>query len=373
MARDDEYVTARCINVTQPIGEFYCCVMSSSDVLSISYSDIRRIEDRDIERIVGIQRELKQTRVREIKQYVKNIDASFPTSIILSVSSRNVKYNEKAGTLAIRNKDNVAKIIDGQHRIAGLEGCESVFELIVVVFVDMDAEDQAMTFATINLAHTKVSKSLVYDLYSYQKERSPIKTCHQIARLLNKEPDSPLHHRIKILGSATGEEYQYITQATFVDKLVAYISYDPMGDRDAIKRGIELPEPPESKKGRLVFRRLFEQENDDIIADVVWTYFDAVAKKWYDAWNSREKGDILNRTLGFSALMRFLGPVYRGIRKKDGSIALSDAYDVFKKVRLSDSQLTTENYKPGTQGETKLYKELMSLSSIENSYSDDDE
>ena len=142
--------------------------------------------------------------------------------------------------MVITREAEIATVIDGQHRIAGLEEFDKPdqpFELNVTIFIDMELQDQAMTFATINLAQTKVSKSLVYDLYELQKARSPQKTCHNIARLLNSEPGSPLERRIKILGKATGEPFESITQATFVTALLKYISSDPMRDRDVLKRG----------------------------------------------------------------------------------------------------------------------------------------
>jgi DGQHR domain-containing protein len=365
MSGNSGFVVARCIRVSQPIGEFYCCAMSAKEVLAIAYADVRRIEDRDVERIVGIQRELKPARVREIKQYVRNIDATFPTSVILAVGPEDARFVASTNELKIRRDENVAKIIDGQHRIAGLEGFDGDFDLIVVVFVDMDLQDQAMTFATINLAQTKVNRSLVYDLYELEQERSPIKTCHQIARLLNKEEDSPLCRRIKILGSATGEEYEFITQATVVTSLVEYISDNPMRDRDALRRGDDLPEPPTGKRPKLMFRDLFRNEKDDVIADVVWTYFDGVAQRWNDAWHSSNKGEILNRTQGFRGLMRFLRPVYKKVRQKDGTIKLKDVGEILKAIKIKDSEFTTEHYKPGTSGEAQLYRDLLENSGIE--------
>jgi DGQHR domain-containing protein len=258
----------------------------------------------------------------------------------------------------------VAKIIDGQHRIAGLDGFEGDFDLIVVVFVDMDIQDQAMTFATINLSQTKVSKSLVYDLYEFQKERSPIKTSHQIARILNKEDESPFFRRIKILGTATGEDYEFITQAAFVTRLVEYISDNPMRDRDALKRGKSLPDPPEAKKPRLILRKLFEQEKDDIICDDIWTYFDAVATRWNEAWFSAERGNILNRSQGFAAFMRFFLHVYRRAARKDGSLRLEDVSEILARIKMKDSDFTTANYRPGTSGESDLYKDLRERSGL---------
>jgi DGQHR domain-containing protein len=344
---------------------FYVGAIPARDVLDIAYADIRRIEKRDIEKIVGIQRELVPARVRELKQYVTNVDATFPTSVILAVSSEHAKYNHKDSEMVIERRDEIAKIIDGQHRIAGLEGFDGTFELNVTLFIDMDIQDQAMTFATINLAQTKVSRSLVYDLYEFQKARSPQKTCHNIACLLNRESGSPLRSRIKILGKATGEPFEFITQATFVTKLLEYISSDPMGDRDLLKRGKHLPPAAPAEAQQLALRDLFIEKKDAEIAKVVWNFFEAISQRWPTAWCSPERGDILNRTQGFSALMRFLGPVYRARADAQRRLTSKSVLEVLKKVKLRDSDFTKERYPPGTSGEYKLSKELREQSGLE--------
>ncbi len=363
MAQDS--IRFRCIPVQQPLGTFYVGAIAAPDVLAIAYADIRRIEARDIEKIVGIQRELVPRRVRELKQYVQNIDATFPTSVILAISGEHAEYVEKQKEMIITRQEDIAKIIDGQHRIAGLEKFDDTFELNVTIFIDMDIQDQAMTFATINLAQTKVSKSLVYDLYAFQKARSPQKSCHNIARLLNSESGSPLQLRIKILGKATGEPFEFITQATFVTSLLDYISSNPMKDRDLLKRGKRVPPASVADATKLVFRDLFIDKKDAEIAKIVWNYFDAVAQRWPTAWNSKAKGEILNRTQGFSALMRFLGPVYRDTANSRGRLATKSVLGVLKTVKLRDSDFTKDKYVPGTSGETALFNDLREHSGLE--------
>jgi DGQHR domain-containing protein len=154
----NKQITFPCLKVKQPLGDFYVGVIPAKDVLAISYADVRRIEARDIEKILGIQRELQPARVRELQQYVRNIDATFPTSVILALRGKSATYNSKKGEMSITRHPKVASIIDGQHRIAGLEEFDGDFDLNVTIFVDMDIEDQAMTFATINLAQTKVCR-----------------------------------------------------------------------------------------------------------------------------------------------------------------------------------------------------------------------
>jgi hypothetical protein len=83
--------------------------MGSSDLLNIAYSDVRRIEKRDVEKYLGIEREISPQRVKELKEYVKNIDATFPSSIIIAVDSMNAKYDESNKLLSIKNEPSVAK------------------------------------------------------------------------------------------------------------------------------------------------------------------------------------------------------------------------------------------------------------------------
>lgn len=352
------FISFPCLEVRQPIGVFYIGVIGSKDLISISYADVRRLEGRDIERYIGTQRDLSEGRVSEIKQYVTNIDASFPTSIIIAVESKDAEYDDKNKILKIARDEKVAKIIDGQHRIAGLEGYgKDDFQLNVTVFIDMDIEDQAMVFATINLKQTKVTKSLAYDLYEYAISRSPQKTCHNIVKLLNARTDSPFYRRIKILGKATGIGSELITQATFVDRLLKLISRDPMDDRDRIKRRKAL-ERYGKRSDSFVFRDRFIEEKDAEIAKIVWNYFKAVEERWSTAWKDFDKGMILARTTGFAALVRVLPeiinaqPVINGVYRKE------EFLNFLQKSTLKDRELTSDNFKPGSAGEGELVRRL---------------
>ncbi len=344
-----------CLTVRQPIGTFYIGVMDSKDLLSIAYADVRRHEGRDIERYIGTERDLCESRVAEIKQYVTTVDACFPTSIILAIDAGQADYDDASGSLRIVKAEKVAKIIDGQHRIAGLEDYRGTpFQLNVTIFIDMDIEDQAMVFATINLKQTKVTKSLAYDLHEYAKSRTPQKTCHNIAKLLNYREGSPFHQRIKILGRAVGTGPQLITQAAFVDRLLRLISQDPMGDRDRIKRGKQLERPSEQDSRKLVFRTRFIEEKDGEIARNLWNYFKAVEMRWPHAWSNFERGQILARTTGFAALMRLLVEIVAAQSGTAGVIKVDAFSALLRRSRLEDKDFTSDRFKPGSSGESDL-------------------
>lgn len=356
----DRYVSFRCIEITQPIGTFYIGRVNHSALVDISYVDVLRIEKREVETYLGIERPLSPRRVEDLKRYANTVDATFPTSVILAVSSEDAAYDEHSGTMSIRNAPEVAKIIDGQHRIAGLRGYSGpTFELNVTVFIDMDMEDQAMVFATINLEQTKVSKSIVYSLYEYARTRSPQRTCHNIAKLLNSKDGSPFKDKIKILGTATrGKSGETLTQATFVERLLPLISDKPMLDRDLLKRGKKLTRPTTQEQADLPFRNMFVEERDAEIAKAVWNYFAAVEQRWSNAWIETRPGSILNRTAGFGALMRFLPVVYKRLGKVNQIVSKAEVFPFFEKIALNDDAFTTETYKPGTGGESALFRDL---------------
>ena len=347
---------------------------------------IRRLikSEREIETYLGIQRQLNPKRVIEIAEYTHTVGATFPTSVIISVEERctSLEYiNQETGvaTLTLDNfldtEDeeqivyyrNIAKVIDGQHRILGLkEYEEGDFEINVVVFIGADISDQANVFATVNLSQTKVNKSLVYDLFSLSEVRSPQKTCHEIVVALDLTRESPFFKKIRRLGLATqGRVGESLSQATVVDMMLPLISINPRLDRDAAMRGRRLNRAEGNMLFKLVFRNIFIDKEDVKISDNIWNYFSAVRDRWPGAWNFIGTGLILNRTNGFRGFMRFFRPAYLHYTAP-GSVVDSDSFlELFKKVDLKDADFNVETFKPGTSGETSLYHKLTADTSVE--------
>ncbi|TFW18860.1 DGQHR domain-containing protein [Duganella callida] len=369
-----------CLKLRQPIGDFYIATIDAKTLCQITYADVRRMEqeDREFEQYLGIQRPLSSSRVKEIGQYVNTVDACFPTAIILAINGKYVEYIEKENRMILRNfadennedqnleSSRIAQVLDGQHRIAGLQTFSGEqFDVNVSIFVDMDVESQAYVFSTVNLAQTKVNKSLVYDLFELSKARSPQKTCHQIAVALNSYPKSPFYSKIKRLGTATAGKFtETLTQATFVEALIGYLTDDKVLDRDIYRRH-KKPKIDESKSEKLIFRSLFIQERDMELTDLISNYFSAVAERWPTAWVTGGEGLILNKTNGFRALMRFLKPAYLSLRWKAEIPSKSDFLAIFNKVNINDDDFTVARFNPGTSGESNLFKTFMSDSGLE--------
>jgi DGQHR domain-containing protein len=125
----------RAFKARQPIGDIFFAKVDFKLVQQMTWFDVRRRiqKERDVEKYLGIQRPLNNSRVDDLKQYVNFIDATFPTSIILAIESDYASYDEKRQELTVSNTKrgnkkpdiafrNLFRVIDGQHRIAGLEG-----------------------------------------------------------------------------------------------------------------------------------------------------------------------------------------------------------------------------------------------------------
>ncbi len=379
------------LKLKQPKGEFFMGTISAEDLIDITYSDVRRIEneEREVERYLGIQRPLDKGRVRKIKEYIRSPDASFPTGIVLSISPESAVYDEENGELILSEYTSdcksdsiplrkIAKVLDGQHRIAAFMNDQGNydftlgipdFELNIVVFIGLDLDEQANIFATINLAQTKVNKSLVYDLEGLSKVNSPFRSAHKIAVALDTVfDDSPLYHRIKRLGVKTKGrlESEPLTQAVFVESLLKLISQDPFADRTALLKGKKL-KLKENEVLNLPFRSLYIDGKDEDIAVILYNYFSAIRERWPISWNKvTTQGNILPRSNAFKAFMRYLKDLYLDIVKGEiGKIVSRDEfYDHFVQYNIEDDDFTSGNFKPGSGGEAAFYKLLKNEISI---------
>ncbi|WP_369014130.1 DGQHR domain-containing protein [Flavobacterium anhuiense] len=390
-----EEITFPVIKVNQPVGDFFLGTISPRELAAISYSDVRRIEgeQREVEKYLGIQRDLDKSRVKKIKQYIQSPDASFPTGIVLAIDQKCAEYDQENGKLiikpytppAVENEeeeeeqakpitlDKIAKVLDGQHRIAAFLDDKhqydtslditTDFELNIVVFIGLDIDEQANIFATINLAQTKVNRSLVYDLEGLSKTRSPFRTCHKIAVTLDTAVQSPLYKRIKRLGVKTKgrDTAEPLTQAVFVESLIGLISPDPFADRTTYMKNKTPKKSDSIELKKFPFRNMFIEEKDDDIAIILYNYFSSVRNLWPTAWNGiQTQGNILPRSNAFKALMRFLKVSYLSIVDENiGNIPTIEQFQsVFSNLQVEDNEFTSGNFKPGSGGESAFFKLL---------------
>ena len=361
----------------QPIGTFFVGVMPAVELLAICEFDYRRIRENDgYKDFLGIQRQLKSDRVSAIRKYINTSDATFPTSIVVSIDDRCATFVHDHGcaTLEITEYldeespemsitlENAASIIDGQHRLKAFDADwrPEKFDISVSFFIGVDDATEATVFSTVNLAQTKVNKSLVYDLFSLEKSRSPERTCHEIAVAMDRLPESPFFERIKRLGTTTeGRIDETLSQATFVRGLLPFITNDPVTDRDIGKRFGFWDPAPARRERQQFFRPYFTAGKDERILANMMNYFGAVRECWPRAWEGSIEGGMLNKTNGYNALMRFLREVYHEIAPEELDIIERGTFlGHLESLGIREETLTVDNYRPGSSGASSLYRRL---------------
>lgn len=341
-----------------------------------------------MEKYLGIQRPVSTQRIKQIKKYIEGSDATFPTAVIIAVDERCAEFrptSKYGGLLRLTSYspengsdeeaipwNRLAKVLDGQHRIAAFMDENNEFQFMknngefdinLSIFVGADISEQANIFATVNLAQTKVNKNLVYDLTELANTRSPHKTCHNIAVMLDKEQSSPLFERIKRLGTATpGRQKEPLTQAAFVESLVKFISVDPVADRNRLLDGERLKKASLEELRKVPFRNLFIQERDLDIAEILFNYFSAVKKKWPRSWaDVKTSGNLLPKSNAFKALMKYLlQHVYVDIVNEDFGLipTVGQFYKYLRNLDVTDEDFTTANFVPGSGGQSTFLKML---------------
>ncbi|TGM73566.1 DGQHR domain-containing protein [Leptospira levettii] len=344
------------LRFSQPIGEFALCVLSVNDILKISHIDRREFDTISLNSKGGPQREPSTKRIKEITNYSESPDATFPTPILLALPENKYKIDKEC---LILREDKIASIVDGQHRILGLENSKyrDDFHLPVVFILDATEEQKALIFAIINGKQTRVSASIIYDLFSVIENRNPFKTAHEIARSLNSDEKSPFYRRLKMLGKKMSGSNESLSQGTFVTQLLKLITNNPSEDFNLAREGKQFP-----KRIQCVFNDYFINDKDEVILKILLNLFKSVQNVFPDEWEDSSKF-VLSKTTGFTGIIKSLPELIEsGNQNKDLS------YEYFHKIFISlrnkwkkeKLNFTSTHFPPNNSGESKLRDEILS-------------
>lgn len=339
--------------VEQGSQSFIITAMPISEILKITRYTERLILGFDEENKPiynrKVQREVEESRARKIADFLLNDpQALFPTNLVLGIPSCAISWvRRQEDTVFIKLQENVytdlendvyVTIIDGQHRIRGIEiAIERLnkrindntlsisdrqsyqlsldrlrnFQMAVSFFIDPQLEYQAMVFSTINRTQKRVSQNLVYSLFGLDENDTPQKSALEIVMALNGHPSSPFYNRVKYYGGTAFEnEIRPLSQSTMVKSIVALISVnaDAAENHDRFCKRDKLLE--NKSKKRLPFREYYMLDQDKCIADIMYCYFSAVkntfVKDGVSLWDLRSELNILQTTIGYSILMDVL-------------------------------------------------------------------
>ena len=363
-----------------------------------------------------IQREVEDSRVKKIADFLtKDPDASFPTNIVLHIPRQVIKDQRKEEELIYidlekrvfegvkNNEDIYITIIDGQHRIKGIE--EAIdrlnreindiqltsrirrtkaiekklsfakerlndlknIQLVVSFFIDKTLEYQAMIFSTINRTQKRVSADLVSSLFGLDTGDTPQKTALQVVLSLNGHPASPFYKRIKLYGGDYSKQTSPpLSQATMVKSIVSLISESMReAENDRYRERKELLYRTSKSTTSLPFRKYYAQDKDWIISDTLFYYFKAVKKtfirndgsSYWDFKDQKKPDNILQTVVGYQCLMKILVDII----KEQNNAELTNLNNKYENYLSKATDLEFDNQQKfpfSTKGKNILYLSL---------------
>lgn len=345
---EDKVHRFQAIKVQQPIGTFYVVSLKASFLLDVCYSveaklkladDVEKPKwafwekDLQIKNIEGSQRPIQSKRLEEIRKYSEEINSTFPNSIILGANYREdgtyekdeakqwkVEVDSSTGCLYLEIPDSdlsLASIIDGQHRLYGLEDSKNVdMDLICSVFLELPVPFHADIFTKINMNQKPVNKNTIYNLFQFDMQQGDISTWSPetfavyFARVLQEEAGSPLKGKMK-LGISNSEATTTISMASIVDGILSLISSKPSEDR-SLMNGKRLKDRKREllrniRRDSSCLRSEYINGEDKTIFDIVYGFFVAVEKY---IWN-KSQNTVFYRTIGITALFDYLKEIIK--------------------------------------------------------------
>lgn len=344
--------------IEQPIGRLYLGVLSAEDIDKVAKADTRTTYNQE-----GIQRRLSETRVREIAKYASGEEAIFPTPIVMSASSKYISFKNQNEMEIDDDRIEADKmyfsIIDGQHRLAGIKEakCLNRFALPVVIVLDTFVQQDAEIFVTINGNQRPVSKSLIYDLFGLSDKRTVERVCHTIIKSLNRDEDSMIKYKVKMLGyKEAGSNDSTVSQATLVGSLIKLITNNAAEDNRALETSTKLRELDSNK---YIFRDYFIKEQDAIMYKILKNYFNAwtMAKEVIVA--KKEKFLYLEKSIGYIASFYLFRAIF--LKGKLARKGTQDYYfDTLSHI-LKDfkDRFEGKSYSSSESGAKMLFKDLL--------------
>jgi DGQHR domain-containing protein len=254
--------------------------MKIRDVVYISYVAVRGRDEEE----GSVQRVLNRQRIASIKKYILEGN-NFYSTFILNWKDSNLKPKFNGEEITIPIIQSAAQIIDGQHRLAGIEEAmkenNSIgdIEILVTLCLNLSTKDAANIFININSEQKPVPKSLIYDLFGEIENDTDhaINRATDIAKELNEAIESPYYGAIKYSGKPRG--VGIVDLSTIVNSLKKHLEPD----------------------GVFASHKLTNLQNQKA---VLFNYF-AALQFYYDRedlWNNKTKNPFFSNAGFFAAI-----------------------------------------------------------------------
>lgn len=191
------------IEVRQANHSFLLASMEARVLTKISYAAVR---GRDNE-VGAVQRVLNTHRISSLKAFAIR-GGDYPVTVVLNWLNPS-SLSRSGESIVFLVEDDIAQIIDGQHRIAGLKAAieedDSLggLQIPVAIYFGLDTQQCADIFLAINTEQKPAPKSLVFDLFGVAQKQSfdtALLRARDIALHLNESEGSPYYRELKMPG-----------------------------------------------------------------------------------------------------------------------------------------------------------------------------
>lgn len=256
----------------------------------------------------------------------------FFNTFVLSWTEKNLVpiFDDMHSVISIPITPAASQVIDGQHRLAGLEAAVDKKpdigekEILVSICLNLSTEQAARIFLNINSEQKPIPKSLIYDLFGILDDGAhlSINRANDIAQELNDNQESPYYKFIKYPGTPRG--VGSIDLSTVISSLKKHLETDGTFYRCNLKS--------------LNYQK-----------QVILNYFSAI-KSFYDRndlWLNKTKNPFLT-SAGFYGAIEFLvsNLIVKCVDRKSFSV------ETFQDLLRLDEDLLLKENLTGLDGRT---------------------
>ena len=237
----------------------------------------------------GHQRERRDAKVKAIGKFLsadkRNI---IPTAVVVAFSRRGTTFSpsdgvDGRGTLSIVASPSSATIVDGQHRVYGMEQFNGSAHVAIVGLLTADDVETAFNFLVINNKSTRVPTTHVKSVLAAMQKTALLNRLRgagiafdaegiRDVDVINSDPDSPFYQTVDW---STTEVDSRMVQATALEASLAYLG------------NLSVP----------------ELEDRDVRRSFFLAVWKAIKETWPDLW---VEGSRLISKVGIVCLTRFI-------------------------------------------------------------------
>ena len=325
---------------------FYLTILPAGLVTRISYAARRRMDNED----GAVQRILNPRRIQALEEFALG-GGDYPNSVVLNWVNRDNPLNYVNNQIEIIDEEKSAQIIDGQHRIAGLEAAIKKrpelgrLPLPVTIYSNLNTQECAELFVAINTEQRPAPRSLVFDLFpllgNANTDPAAIRA-YDVAVLLNEESESPYNSLIRFPGMQ--QSRSGVQLSTFISAIKPMVKENGDFEQYAVK----------SYEGQ---------------SRVIMNFLKSLQQQYGEKWHLKKNAFLYS--LGFQAAIEFLKVNLLPACYAQKSFAIETFHSLY---RLTvDSLIYQEDFK-GLQGRTaqRQIKERLEAAMVTPSASEDE-